>query len=226
MKRLIIICEGPTEHQFCMQVFYPHFMEKGIIIQCPYPKWSHGGHIAWPQLKKQITLTLQKEPDAFVTTFIDLYGLHKADEFPNWHAGLLHKANPYKRIAILEAGMAEAISGELRWRFIPNIILYEFEGLLFNDIKYFDDHFELDEYKDRNELIKVLKDYPNPELINDTKETSPSHRLDGTVFHTFKKTLNGIEIAKHIGLDRMRKKSRHFNEWITKLENILFTAPK
>lgn len=38
VKRLIIICKGPTELQFCREVLYPHFMVKGIIIETPLIK--------------------------------------------------------------------------------------------------------------------------------------------------------------------------------------------
>lgn len=35
MKRLIIICEGQTEQEFCNDVLQPHFNQLGIFIQNP-----------------------------------------------------------------------------------------------------------------------------------------------------------------------------------------------
>lgn len=163
---------------------------------------------------------MQKEPNAYLTTFIDLYGLHLPEQFPKWHEAFKLKNKPYERVDMLEHAMEEALPDVYRQRFIANIVLHEFEGLLFNDLKYFDDYFETKEFKNRNELESILMSYPNPELINDTKATSPSHRLDGGIFHSFKKTVDGIEIAIKIGLNAIRNKSKHFNDWIYKLESI------
>jgi hypothetical protein len=40
MKRLIIICEGQTEVEFCKDVLFKHFISKGIILQTPLIKKS------------------------------------------------------------------------------------------------------------------------------------------------------------------------------------------
>jgi hypothetical protein len=43
MKRIIIICEGPTEQAFCKTNLQVHFQTKGIYIQTPLIKHSRGG---------------------------------------------------------------------------------------------------------------------------------------------------------------------------------------
>ena len=54
MKRLIIVCEGPTEQEFCKDVLCPYFQSKGIILEYPTIKHSNGGIVSWATLKKQL----------------------------------------------------------------------------------------------------------------------------------------------------------------------------
>lgn len=43
MSRLIIVCEGETEQEFCKDVLAPHFLSKGIYMEYPTIKHSNGG---------------------------------------------------------------------------------------------------------------------------------------------------------------------------------------
>lgn len=54
MKRVIIICEGETEREFCKNVLAPHLITHNIFIQAPLIKRSMGGIVRWPILKKEI----------------------------------------------------------------------------------------------------------------------------------------------------------------------------
>lgn len=38
MKRLIIVCEGPTESEFCLEVLAPEFRKRDIYVQAPLVK--------------------------------------------------------------------------------------------------------------------------------------------------------------------------------------------
>ena len=72
MKRMIVICEGPTEQEFCKDVLTNYFITKNISIECPTIKHSNGGIVSWNTLKKQIIMHLN-EGDCFVTLLIDYY---------------------------------------------------------------------------------------------------------------------------------------------------------
>jgi hypothetical protein len=61
--------------------------------------------------------------------------------------------------------------------------------------------------------------YPNPELINNGETTSPSKRILQCI-PEYAKPVDGIAITQKIGLDVLRQKCRHFNEWIGKLEGL------
>ena len=218
MKRIIIINEGETEQEFCKDVLQPYFFSKDILIQHPTIKKSGGGIVAWETLKKQIETHLKQDPSVFVTTLIDFYGLHDNHKFPNWEmANRIVDIND--KISFLEQSMQDAIDETLRHRYIPYIQLYEFEGLLFNNIEVFNREFTSDEFSNYSELETTFSEYPNPELINDGRETAPSKRLM-RIIKGYNKPIYGSLLAQAIGLERIRNKSPRFNNWINTLEAV------
>jgi len=88
VKRLIVICEGPTEQEFCKDVLTPYFSNKNILIQAPLIKKSGGGVVPWLTLKKQIETHLKQDTNAMVTTLIDYYGIPERYNYPGWDIGL------------------------------------------------------------------------------------------------------------------------------------------
>lgn len=46
MKRLIIICEGETEQEFCAQLLREHLLNFNIYIELPTTKKSGGGYVS------------------------------------------------------------------------------------------------------------------------------------------------------------------------------------
>ena len=77
MKRIIIICEGQTERDFCKEVLAPYLWQYGITIQTPLIKISGGGIVKWDYLRKQTETHLKESSSVFVSTFIDYYGLYE-----------------------------------------------------------------------------------------------------------------------------------------------------
>lgn len=71
MKNLFIICEGPTEQEFCEAVLKDYL--SNVELRTPLIKHSGGGVVPWPTLLNQIIHHLN-ENDAYVSTFIDYYG--------------------------------------------------------------------------------------------------------------------------------------------------------
>ncbi len=214
MKRLIIICEGQTEVEFCKSVLYNHFFNKNIIIQTPLIKKSGGGIVPWKDLKIEIQNHLL-EKGVFVTTFIDYYGIPDNYNFPKWEeAKKIHNKN--QRIDLLENEMKKDVNHP---NFIPYIQLHEFEGLLFNNINVFDNNFKPSEMTSRQDLLSVINNFPNPELINNGVQTAPSKRLQRLI-SGYSKVFYGSMLAEEIGLNNIRRKSPRFNKWIDILERI------
>lgn len=213
MKRLIIVCEGPTEQEFCNSVLAPELARHGIFVETPVIKHSRGGIVPWRTLKGQLMNHLH-EGDAVVTTLIDYYGIKERHEFPGW-AEAMRVDDKTERMHRLFSEMKEDLPEELRDRFIPYIQLHEFEGLLFSDVNAFMESFSKDEI-DINVLMEAANSFENPELINDSPLTAPSKRLEKAIVG-YSKVLYGNYLAMDIGLETIRNKCPLFNEWLEKL---------
>lgn len=216
MKRLIIICEGETEQQFCKDVLYNHFFSRDIVIETPLIKKTMGGIVAWEHIKSQILLHLKE--DVTVTLLIDFYGIKDYHNFSKW-AESKTIVNKIDRMTFLENAMKEEIDDRVRFRFIPYIQLHEFEGLLFNNIETFKNIIPENEFTNIRELETTINSNINPELINDGATTAPSKRLERLILG-YNKIVYGAVLAEEIGLERIRAKAVRFNDWIAKLESI------
>lgn len=216
MQRVIIICEGQTEREFCTKILAPYFATRGIHIQSPLIKRSMGGIVKWIDLKKDITNHLKNNSTVYVTTLIDYYGLYSKFEFPSWAEGE-REQDKNRRMDIFEQAMKADITDAFQYRFIPYIQLHEFEGLLFNDINIFHQQIPSNELVGLAELEEIFHTYDNPEMINNTKATSPSHRLERIIFG-YNKVLYGSILAEAIGLAKMKSKSPRFNAWLGAIE--------
>lgn len=91
--------------------------------------------------------------------------------------------------------------------------------MLFSDLKVFNDNFEKGEFLNYDNLVATIRDFGNPEMINDGSETAPSKRLS-KIIKGYSKVNYGSLVAQEIGLLKIRAKCSRFNEWIIKLENI------
>lgn len=214
MKRLIIICEGPTEQAFCNDILRDHFLPKGILLDAPTIKHSNGGIVAWETLKKQI-ITHLNEGNCIVSLFVDYYRIRDSYNFPGW-MNSKSITDIYDRMRYLFEQMSLDIEINLRSRFIPYIQLHEFEGLLFSDISVFPNNFTKDEL-DFSLLETAVKSAHTPEEINNDPNTAPSERLKRAI-KGYDKIVYGSCLASDIGLKTIREKCILFNEWIEKLE--------
>ena len=143
---------------------------------------------------------------------IDLYALPKS--FPEANC-TLNPDNPYPYLAALEKSFFEDIGDE---RFIPYIQLYEYETLLFAN----PDVFSI--FATPTSGIVRLKETITQynellEHIDDVATTHPKKRIQ-EAFRAYKESSDGPDIAELIGLPTLRAKCPHFNEWITKLEQL------
>ena len=224
MNRIIIICEGQTEQEFCNTLLQPHFSANGITLQAPLIKKTMGGIANWNVLKREIETYLRREKDVLVTTLIDYYGIKDSHGFPLW-AEKQAIADKNQRLDELEAAMLADVDENLRPHFVPYLQLHEFEGLLFSDKQAFYTSFNEYELAREDELEQTFADFDNPEMINDGVETSPSHRLE-RIISGYDKVVYGCCLAEAIGLDKMRQKSPRFDNWLKRLEtNIAITKP-
>ena len=220
MKRIIIYGEGQTEQEFCNDVLQEYFNRKQIYLETP----TFGGISRWEKHKYEIVKRLKSDPTAYVTTLIDFYGMYAHLNFPSWQEALsCLSADRDKAMSILEDGMLNDIEENLRDRFIPYVQIYEFEALLYCDVEVFKKYFEPNEFQDFAYLQETINQHPNPECINNSRETAPSKRLEKILKgYTSEggKIAYGSLLAQEIGLDKIRSKCPRFNKWIEKLESI------
>lgn len=208
MKRgIYFIAEGSTEVQFIENSLRYHFAERNIG---DIRAFNMGGSNSYMRYRKDVTTFLKRENDIIVTSLIDFFRL--PSDFPGYESA--KKLNgTQSQIEYIELKMSESINHN---RFIPYIQLHEFEGLLFTDMKGFNQIPGCDA-RALAELKSIIDNYTNPELINDGAETSPSKRLKRIV-SAYDKPLYGAYIALENGLDSIINKCPRFKGWLERLE--------
>lgn len=217
MKRLIIVCEGPTEQEFCKEVLYPYFLQFDILVEFPVIKKSGGGIITWEPLKRQLRNHLFEE-GTYVTMLVDYYRLKDPKRIPGWVESTCI-ADKQERIHFLFERMKLDMDEVLQSRFIPYIQLHEFESLLFSDIAPYREYFALNNSR-YDRLNHIINSFPNPEMINEGPTTAPSKRLID-IIPEYNKVLDGGILAIALGLETIRNRCPLFNEWISNLEKIV-----
>ena len=112
------------------------------------------------------------------------------------------------------------------YRFIPNLLLHEYETMLFTDPDAFRISFE-----NCDEEIVALKaiaaSKASVEHIDDGKETAPSKRIIdvcGEDRYRGMKASAGPDIAAAIGLAKIRAACPHVDSWLKQLEAIPWEA--
>lgn len=128
--------------------------------------------------------------------------------------------DPYVRVNSLEADFAKDINDG---RFIPYIQLHEFEALLFCGIAHIAKYYPGCDKRCKQLENDLLDAGGNPELINNGPSTAPSKRIikaiegDKKTHYNYNKPVTGKNVVKQIGIETLRAKCRHFNDWIEKL---------
>lgn len=206
MVRVNVFVEGQTEETFVREVLTPYFAAQGIYLNPILAKTSplsKGGIVSYGKVKHQITLLCKKDPTAFVTTLIDYYGL--PTDFPK---PTTIDANAHVKALEIEQALKADIA---QANFIPNLLVHEFEALLFSAPHKFTDWFEDKVPTAKLEAVRAA--FETPEHINNNPNTAPSKRILSLI-PKYRKTLHGPIIAADIGLDVMRRECVHFNNWV------------
>lgn len=218
MAKLAIICEGKTERLFADKLLAPHFDALGIKIdaveigvECKQP----GGNVSFDRVCHDLELLLDDYD--IVTTLIDFFRLGGG-----WSGKALiqpgmtfsEQAETVEFAALMDA-KKRLPSLDVGKRFVPNVLMHEFEGLLFTTPGAIVEITRA--YSSLESLIQVMEAFPSPEDINTGEATAPSKRLVnlGT---NYGKIAHGARIAARIGLTDIRTKCPHFNAWMERLE--------
>lgn len=213
MIRIYVLVEGQTEEAFVNELLLPRYAGAGLyltpIIVSTSPGYR-GGVVRYAKIKPQIEKLCKQDSNAHVTTLFDLYAL--PGDFP----GIGSKAysviaNGQHKAEFLEREMASDIAQR---NFIPNLLLHEFEALLFTRIEPFEQWTDDDSML---EPLRAVRRAMAPEDINDGPQTAPSKRILAAMAG-YQKTFHGPLIACDIGLDPIRAACPHFDGWLRTLE--------
>lgn len=228
-KIIHVLCEGQTEQGFAEKILKPYLMINGfaavksILVTTNKKKNACGGLVTYAHAYNDLQIMLGSNRDGeyekhIFTTMFDLYAL--PNDFPEYENSHLI-TDRYDRVEAFESAFADAIGSD---RFIPYIQLHEYEALVFCGLDYLKEM-----YKDVDKNIEALKaelaEVGNPELVNDNPNTAPSKRIikaiegDKKTHYNYDKPKAGKFVAEKVGVDELRAKCRHFNDWIEKLIN-------
>lgn len=219
MIRLNITAEGFSEEKFVTDILRPHLLKFNVYAHVRKVLTSRklkkrGGIVSYLKFKNDVTQWFKESPDVYHTSLIDLYGLAK--DFPGYDS--TKHLTPYKRVAEMEKLLEEDLDFH---RFIPYIQLHEFESLLYSDTLEMEEWLSLYNKIPSDHFTMIKNSFPgsNPELINESRETAPSKRILA-ICDSYDKVNDGVLILKEIGLKKLRRECSHFDEWLTKLENL------
>lgn len=197
MTRLGISVEGATEREFVSRLLRPHLARLGVIVTAIDLR----GNVSLDKIRGVLPPLLGGFEH--VSTLYDFYRFKGRGEL---------------NIEQLELAIGELVAPDRRKRLIPYVQRYEFEALLFAVPQHAVDWLQ-GSAAQLAQMQDAVKRSGSPELVNDSYETSPSHRMQ-KLFAGYDKKLHGPEIVELAGLASIRKECRRFDAWVTQLEGL------
>lgn len=225
MIRLLVLVEGETEETFVNEVLAPYLHSLGFesvsarILGNARQRERRGGIRGWDGVLKEIVSHLKSDSQCIVTTMVDYYGLPRSG-VGAWPRRLdsedfagIGRADLVESEMQLQVDAALGISTPMS-RFVPFVVLHEFEGLLFSDCGLFAEGINRPELA--APLQSIRDSFSSPEEINDSPATCPSARIR-QLFPGYQKPLMGSLAAINVTLDRIRGSCPHFDGWLSRL---------
>ena len=208
------------------EVLRDHLVSKGydsVSARISGRQRIPSGIRSWSSVRRDLTSHLKEDPGCIATTMVDYYGLPKeGDRAWPGRAEAVH-AKPIVKAACVEdalsADVATAICSRFDpRRFVPFVMMHEFEALLFSDCAAFTSaigHPDLE-----SDFREIRNHFPTPEDINDSVISAPSKRIEALV-PRYEKPLFGVATVLEMGLARIRAECPHFNSWLNRLESLV-----
>jgi hypothetical protein len=222
MARLLIHVEGQTEETFVNELLASHLITRGyhsVSARIVGNARQRGGIRTWPSVRRDVVNHLKEDRGCVATTMVDYYGL--PESWPGRTESTKLGSVEQKARSVQDAILAELASemGD-RFnadRFVPFVVMHEFEGLLFSDCASFSRGILRTDLE--QQFAKIRREFATPEEINDSPVTAPSKRIEALV-PGYQKPFLGVLAALEIGLTGIRKECPHFDNWITRLESL------
>ena len=228
MQRLLVHVEGQTEETFVNEVLRIHLVRgfgyadvSARLLGNSRLRLRRGGIKGWDVVRGDVLRHLRHDREAISTMMVDYYGLPQTDPRA-WPGRSEALALPFpSKAAAVETNVHADIANELGTveaaRFIPFVVMHEYEGLLFSDPPRFAAAIGRPDLA--NGFQAIRDGFATPEEINDSPQTAPSKRVEQLI-PEYQKPLMGVQAARAIGLDGIRNQCPHFDAWMSRLEEI------
>ena len=220
MPRLIMLVEGHTEVSFIDALLAPHLYGVGHMDIRPMLLGNHRGGISqWAPVRSEIEKHLLQSPDAWVTTMVDYSGM--LESWPGRRAanGLLSASQ--KAHAVEQALLKDilALFQDLHpVRFIPFVVMHEYEGLLFSEPSGLADALGNPAWLSGSGRY-AMNSAPRK---RSTLPTRLAHPAGSAIYsRVIRSAPEVFERPQRIGLETMRDQCPLFDNWVKKLENLI-----
>jgi len=174
-------------------------------------------------VRKDIVNHLHEDPGCVATTMVDFYGLpqHGDRAWPGRAAAV--GASGHQKASVVEEALRDDLAHEMGTdfditRFLPFVVVHEFEGLLFIDCAAFARGICRPDLEPS--FSQIREGFATPEDIDDSPVTAPSKRVEELV-PGYEKPLFGALAILEIGLDPIRAECPHFDDWLHQLESLV-----
>ena len=225
MARLLIHVEGPTEEMFVKEVLKGYLTGRGYsdisprILGKARLRGRRGGIVGWPTARKDILGHLKEDLTCIATTMVDYYGLPQTED-NGWPGRKNTERSVIARAQSVERELLNDVVAEMGklfnpTRFVPFVLMHEFEGLLFSDCTALSRAFCRPELE--SDFQSIRNGFATPEEIDD--HAPSSERISELLPGMYEKPLLGNLAVLEIGLDRIRSECPHFNDWLKRLES-------
>src|SRR5262245_41389074 len=227
MGRLLIHVEGETEEMIVNELLARPLLGCGYervgarLLGNARQRHRRGGIRGWSTVKRDIIRHLSEDRGCIPTTMVDYYGLPATGDraWPGREqaTGLV----PATKAPHVEAVLLDDVAQEMerdfdRRRFVPFVVIHEFEGLLFSDCADFARGVGRPTLAPQLQAVRGA--FETPGHINDSASTAPSRRVEGIV-PGYVTPLFGNLAALEIGLKKSQAACPHFNAWLIELKN-------
>ena len=228
MTRLLVHVEGETEESFVNEVLSGHLVAHGYssvtcrLVGNARARTRRGGIRSWDVVRRDITDHLKEDRGVVATTMVDYYGLPHVGQ-GTWPGRETARKSAFERKARtveqellldVESAMGGGFDGR---RFVPFVLMHEFEALLFSDCTRFAHAIGRPEVA--QPLQSVRDGFSTPEEIDDSPQTAPSKRI-GQIISGYDKPFMGNLAILEIGLETIRRECNHFDAWLTRIEQL------
>ena len=228
MSRLLVHVEGQTEETFVNELLCPHLtrfgwsMVSARLLGNARRRDRRGGIKSWGSARTEIVRHLREDAGRVVTTMVDYYGMPRTGSRA-WPGREHASSLPFTdRARTVEDALSASVQGALGHgrnarRFVPYVMMHEFEAMLFSDCAAFGRGIGRPHLGDK--LQQIRDAFGSPEEIDDSPETAPSKRVERLV-RGYEKPLYGTLAALEVGLGTIRRECPHFESWLGRLEQL------